>query len=93
MTRLSTVTAGVLASLSAATAGPPSPLPCNFTDSIETFLPEEQDAGYTLFSPDALSTTFLVDNTGGVVHEWAHSGTPGQKVRADLAPRAPLSAT
>lgn len=36
--------------------------------------------GYTLFSPIASTTTYLIDNSGAVLHTWPSSYEPGQAV-------------
>ncbi len=39
--------------------------------TYETSKDQESFGGYTLFAPMALSTTYLIDNEGDVVHTWA----------------------
>ncbi len=36
--------------------------------------------GYTLFSPNAAKTTYLIDMEGKLVHQWNHDYTPSQTV-------------
>ncbi len=36
--------------------------------------------GYTLFSPNAAKTTYLIDMEGNLVHKWEHDYTPSQTV-------------
>jgi hypothetical protein len=37
----------------------------------------QESEGYTLFTPEASSTTFLIDNCGNKVNEWTFSEQPG----------------
>jgi hypothetical protein len=39
---------------------------------------EDAAPGYTLFAPDRLRRTYLVDRDGRVVHTWEHENHPGQ---------------
>jgi len=49
--------------------------------TVGLFLNTEQAAtGFTLFSPLGTNATYLVDNCGKLVHQWAHDTAPGLSV-------------
>ena len=49
--------------------------------TVGLFLNEEESFhGYTLFAPIPYTSTYLIDNSGRLIHEWEGESRPGQSV-------------